>query len=231
VPEVGPDVVERAIGYPYPRPSGAFRYWPASDRTERVEAIGEDDLRGRTIVLAIGSNAAPEQLRRKFGSHPTADRPVLVVPTRLQDHDVVYAALVARYGSVPATLIERAGTTCHIHVTMLDADQLERMHETEGVGSAYELVSVDARLVEIESLGRPTRCEAYVAKAGPLLHERSPVALTAIAADGRSLRAWDQATVLATVASSVGLSTEAFIGRVTTDEVFRRAAGERLTGL
>ena len=59
-------------------------------------------------MLAIGSNAAPSQLERKFGGAVSGwPRLPAVVPCArlaLAHHDVVYCPLISSYGSVPATL-------------------------------------------------------------------------------------------------------------------------------
>src|SRR5690606_19462991 len=130
-PDAAPLDPERALGYPYERPRWSFRCWPHHDHVAPVGVLRRGELDGRAAVLAIGSNAAPDQLRRKFGSHHSGAQPIVVLRAGLRDHDVVFAAMVASYGSVPATLLEAPGTTCHVHVTFLDPAQLEHMHETE----------------------------------------------------------------------------------------------------
>lgn len=224
--ELDPETLDRALGYPYERPPGAFRYWPALDRVEPIRSVGASA--DRAPVLAIGSNAAPVQLRRKFGGHPSGRRPIEVVPAMVRDHDVVHAAMVARYGSVPATLVARPGTTCHVHVTLLDPPQLDHMHETEGLGSAYQLVRLDPRLVEAPVLGALSSVEAYVATAGPMLVHGTPVALAAIGADGRDLPAWHQAAVLEHLAHLMEMTVPQLVSVTTTDEAARRAAARLL---
>lgn len=63
---------------------------------------------GFTPVLAIGSNAAPSQLFRKYcggePSWPQLDVAVPCVRLGLVDYDVVYCPLLSSYGSIPATL-------------------------------------------------------------------------------------------------------------------------------
>ena len=228
--DLDPVSLDRALGYPYPRPRGAFRYWPAHDHVQPVVRVERDELGERTVVLAIGSNAAPAQLHRKFGADPSGGRPITVLPARVRDHDVVYAAMVARYGSVPATMVDRPGTTCHVHVTLLDPGQLERMHETEGLGRAYELVTVDPAAVQIDLMGEPAQVEAYVASAGPMLVEGEAVALAAIAADGRTLRVWHQPRVLDHLATLSGVTVEELVWRVTTDDAARTEAAGLLRG-
>ena len=53
---------------------------------------------GFTPVLALGSNAGPAQLARKFADLPHAAVPTL--KAALTGFDVVYAPLVSSYGSV-----------------------------------------------------------------------------------------------------------------------------------
>lgn len=231
-PEPPPDRpdLDRALGYPYERPPWSFRYWPVHHHVEPVGAVRRDELVERTAVLAIGSNAAPDQLRRKFGCHPSGAAPIVVVEARVSDHDVVHAAMVASYGSVPATLVERPGTTCHVHVTLLDPPQLEHMHETEGLGSAYRLDHVAPGLVEVPLLGPLDSVEAYVATRGPMLVDGSPVALAAITAEGRTLPAMHQRDVLARLATTYDLSVEELVRVLTSDRGVRREAGEILAG-
>ncbi|HEX7294079.1 MAG TPA: hypothetical protein VF259_06015, partial [Solirubrobacterales bacterium] len=91
-------VLERAIGYPWARPAGSYRLTGAGvaplaelGAAEREAAIAElgSEAAGRLPVLAIGSNAAPEALQRKF-AHFTeeGDRTVLALTGRLHDFDV-----------------------------------------------------------------------------------------------------------------------------------------------
>jgi hypothetical protein len=200
-PDAAPLDPERALGYPYERPRWSFRCWPHHDHVAPVGVLRRGELDGRAAVLAIGSNAAPDQLRRKFGSHHSGAQPIVVLRAGLRDHDVVFAAMVASYGSVPATLLEAPGTTCHVHVTFLDPAQLEHMHETEALGTAYRLEHIDPELVEVDLVGRVGSVEAYVANAGPMQLHGSPVALAAIPADGRTLPALHQPDVLARLAA------------------------------
>lgn len=53
-----------------------------------------------TPVLAVGSNAAPAQLARKFPSKRFPDGVVIpILRCVLPDFDVVYAPLISSYGS------------------------------------------------------------------------------------------------------------------------------------
>ena len=88
---------------------------------------------GRIPVLAIGSNRAPEQLRRKFPSLESLP----VEQVELLEHDVVYAARVSGYGAMPATLAHSPGTSVQVAVTWLTSAQLEMMDASEGLGVGY----------------------------------------------------------------------------------------------
>src|SRR3546814_11284374 len=69
---------------------------------------------------------------------------VEVPVTRLRAHDVdvAYAAHVAGYGAVPATLAASPGTTAELWITWLDDTALARMDATEAVGVNYDRVTV-----------------------------------------------------------------------------------------
>ena len=129
---------------------------------EGGEEDGEDNAMTMTPVLAIGSNAGPSQLARKFPreSFPAAAVPVL--RAMLRGHDVCYAPLISSYGSVTATLHEveeevepsssssssssskskstTNTTSVEVWVTFLTPDLLRRMHETE---ACYDLQRLD----------------------------------------------------------------------------------------
>ncbi|KAI8468085.1 MAG: hypothetical protein J3K34DRAFT_479333 [Monoraphidium minutum] len=94
-----------------------------------------------TPILAIGSNAGPEQLARKF---PPALFPrgavVPVIQCVLTGFDVAYAPLISSYGSATATLEASPGTEVEVFITYLTPPLQQRMHETEG---AYDLLRLD----------------------------------------------------------------------------------------
>lgn len=155
-------VAERALGYPYPRPASSFVWHAGAVHTipdaawRGVSAAGDLPVAcdrakaalrrvaeaGAAPVLAIGSNAGPAQITRKYDKeiNPAfADAAIPVIRAMLLDHDVTYAALISSYGSATATLTHTPGTAVEIYITYLTADLLERMHETE---AAYDLVTL-----------------------------------------------------------------------------------------
>ncbi|MEO3796332.1 hypothetical protein ABGB14_39555 [Nonomuraea sp. B10E15] len=87
-------------------------------------------LSARHRVVAVGSNAAPSQVRRKF-----LDRGVCgVVPMTLADVPGVapgVSAHVSRAGYVPAAPIEAPGETSRLFVLWLDERQLAALDLTE----------------------------------------------------------------------------------------------------
>lgn len=150
--------------------------------------------------MAVGSNRAPEQLRRKFGD--TATVPVTVA--RLRDHDVVYSAHMASYGSIPATLAESPGTTVTISLTWLSPAQLQRMHETEAVGVNYDFGEATTLQLDrgAERPILPIGC--YLGRRGALALDGAPVALAEVDASGRRFSAVPQPEMVARVHSSFG---------------------------
>ena len=127
------DPVQHAKSYPFSPPDHGFLY--EGGDWERLDPGRFDDERlegeGRVPVLAAGSNQSPAQLKRKYGHLADAG----MIPARrgvLHEFDVVYAAHLTGYGSVPATFPHSPGTAVTVFVLWLDEPQLARMHETEG---------------------------------------------------------------------------------------------------
>ena len=155
------DPVGRALLYPYEVPSFGYLF-----DAGYVTPIDGADFEGRVPVLAYGSNAAPEQLIRKFGTDEGVRLPVS--RASVMGIDVVYAALFARYGSVPATIHDSPGTEVFIHATWLDEAQLARMHVTEGGGEVYLYGRFPRDRVSIRDAPDPEEVFVYVATAGAL---------------------------------------------------------------
>lgn len=212
----------RALRYPYDAPAGS--YILTGGRVRPFEASATE---GRLAVLAVGSNRAPEQLRRKFGAGAAATVPVQ--RARLADFDVVYSAHVTRYGAAPAMLQHHRGAEVEIAVTWLDAEQLAVMHATEGLGTNYDFgVIEDIRLVLDDGRTRDA-VHLYIGRRG---HARTraddpaATALTAIACAGRGWSERDVPEMLAWLRARIApeLSFEDFVDRLATDSGFRAAA-------
>ncbi|MGY6501503.1 MAG: hypothetical protein ACXIVQ_11515 [Acidimicrobiales bacterium] len=220
------DAWVRARDYPYDRPSGSFLFDPDTG-VRPLTAPPEACTDGRTAVLAVGSNAAPTQLARKFAGSG-APGGFAVVAVSVSDHDSVFAAMVAGYGSVPATLAPSPGTQCHLHVTLLDGAQLERMNETESVGVAYDLVKVRAAVAWPDGWEAPGPLLAYVARTGVATVGGDPVALAAIPADRRRHDAWSEEQMLAHAGGLVGLGPRELVAACIADAGLRREVGAAL---
>lgn len=164
----------RAKGYPYPRPTGSFLFrnglayelrtrWQGINHLEHMSVHDSDNGCSRTVgelcggqvrsagdftpVLAIGSNASPQQLARKYPADLFPEGITIpVVECILEDFDVVYAPSVSTYGSCPATLEHSPGTAVRIWVTYLQPKALQRMHETEGTYNLLRLSKVRLHL-------------------------------------------------------------------------------------
>jgi hypothetical protein len=187
------------LQYPFDVPSHSFLWSPRGVEPLSPSRRVSDVSAGRRPVLAIGSNASPGQLSRKFADERFTDpaspqSTIPVLTATVEDVDVVYGAHLASYGSLPATLLDTPGALAHVFITWLTDTQLERMNETEGLGDAYRLRPVNA-----------VRCHgalvdstvSYVTMAGSCILGGTPLALAAIQAPGSprprgtQLQAWD----------------------------------------
>lgn len=151
---------------------------------------------GRLPVLAIGSNRAPVQLRRKFPDleYLPLERVVL------RDHDVVYAARVSGYGAMPATLTRSPGTCVDVAVTWLTPEQLVVMDASEGLGSGYFWADIPVASIRRETSSPLANLGCYVAARGVWREDGRPFALRAVAATGRRYAALSSREILARMA-------------------------------
>jgi hypothetical protein len=188
------DVVERALGYPYGAPSGPFIQL-GHQTLDPAEL--EIDRAARTPVLAYGSNAAPRVLSRKLA---LTDQPVLVVPARFCEFDVVYSAHISPYGAIPATLQRSPGTEVRVHVIYMTDAQIGVISATEPNYRPQLLEDIECRLEDGEGL---SEVSAYISRHGCLLVDGSEVALDAVSATGRTLAAMSEPEVMEQVRSSL----------------------------
>jgi hypothetical protein len=214
-------VVGWAQSYPFDLPIGSYTY--RDGREQPFEAIGD----GRRPIVAIGSNAAPSQLRRKLGLCPEG---IPVTRALLRDHAVVYAAHFTAYGSLPATLAHQPGSVAWVFVTWLSERQIGVMHESEGVGERYALLEVEAGMVEDEQVGRLRDAGVYVSRSGALVHRRHPIRLAEIPTLGCRLPALTQRAALrwAHARLAPGLGFTAFVYRLVIDAAYRRKSNAAL---
>jgi hypothetical protein len=174
-----------AFSYPFAIPEGSYLFQDGA----ALPLPADENFRGRTPVLAVGSNQSPEQLARKF-AHMKG--PVRCPVTRcwLGDFDVVHATHVTRYGAIPGNLHPAPGARVRLSVTWFDPEQLAVVHETELTGENYVFGRLEGAKVQIESGGAmpglfAPELYAYVSLEGVLNRDGKPLGLAALAAEGR----------------------------------------------
>ncbi len=209
--------VLRALRYPYDIPTQAYCL-----RGGQVVPFTPGDRAGRTPVLAYGSNQSPERLREKF---PQSAAVVPVQRGRLADHDVVFAAHLASYGAVPASLRHVVGTTVAVAVTWLDDGQLLAMHETEVASGNYVYGRLGGMRMTLDDGFELAEVGAYFGARGHLAVDGGVVALSAVAATGRRYPAMSQESVLEHVRGQLApdCSLAAFVHETADDADVRRA--------
>ena len=124
------------LQYPFGQPEHDC-VWSRGDVLDLAAWRGAG-LAGRAPVLAIGSNASPQQLGRKFTPEVvdglgSEDGDIPILRASAFGIDVVYGAYISSYGAIPATAVQ-AGPEARVEVwlTWLTPAQLERMDCTEG---------------------------------------------------------------------------------------------------
>lgn len=216
--------LEIAKGYPYEAPARSYLF-----RDSEVHPIGRADFRGRTPVVAHGSNRAPVQLARKFGHLSGRDSEIPVTYVWLHGYDVVYSAHVTHYGALASTLQAAAGCRVRVALNWLDGAQLERMHETEG---NYTFGTLAGARISAEDGPAVSGDDVtmYLSDHGCLHHEGAPVALAAVPAQGRLHRALWQTEMQEIVRrrSDSERDLDAFILAAITDDAERWRRIDRL---
>ena len=153
---------ERAINYPYLTPDYAYSFF----KGKFIQGI-HLDLEKRIPVLSVGSNRAPMQLKRKF----SINQDLCVTPAVLYNSDIVYAASISAYGSIPATQWPSINAEVELNVLWLTQEQLNVMHLTEAVGIAYNFVKMNSGTVKIKDFEFNGDVYGYVSVAGSLPFE------------------------------------------------------------
>lgn len=208
--------------YPYEIPQRAFTL-----RGDAVAAFDPRERAGRTAVLGYGSNQAPQRLRQKFSE---SNAVVPVQRATLADHDVVFAAHLAVYGAVPASLRHVAGTTVAVAVTWLDDGQLTAMHETEVATGNYVFARLHGVHVMLDDGVVLDEVGVYLGERGHLDVDGDVAALAAVPATGRRLREMtqDEALELVRARLAPGHSLADFVAHTVADHGLRR---ERIAAL
>ncbi len=209
------EVTAHALRYPFDPPHHSFVFYngaPAPLLSFDSRAIGECfvDLgegprrlsevagdAGRTPVLALGSNAAPEQLARKFMTRTTIEPEVIpVVRAQLADFDVVFSGHFTSYGSVPATLLHLPGSEVGVHITYLTEAQLSVMHASEAAGRNYAFVRLHGLRLTTEFGETLASAHCYISQHDMLIDGGSAMGLASSTVAGSALPRLDQAGIL-----------------------------------
>jgi len=212
-----------AKGYPFEIPGACVLY---EDGQSTVLSAGDAAIatRGRVPVIGCGSNQSPAQIARKYSAFPAGTR-IPMQRARLAHFDVVYSAHITAYGAIAATLQHVERTEVAVAVLWLDPDQLAHMHTTESPGENYAYVRMERIDLALADGRRLDAAWAYNSLHGCLLDGGEEVALAAVPAHARRLRAHDQEAMLAAVHRRVGHEDDldSFILANVHDPTVRRA--------
>ena len=192
-------VVAWALSYPFERPLGSYVFDGTDDIPLTAYLSGHkisysELISGREPVLAVGSNASPSQLRRKFDSYGLSGE-IPVIKAVLSGFDSVYSAHIAGYGSIPATLVSSPGTEVELFVTFLNEGQLYAMDISEGAAREngnYERIRLGGVRLVLDSGEVLDEAFSYQSRKGALVLDGQSVALVAIIATGRKFPAMTQ---------------------------------------
>jgi hypothetical protein len=197
--EYTPAAFDHALAYPWERP--ARSYLLREDTVELLDARGGAERRAvlerflaRTPLLAIGSNGAPDVLRRKFAHFDHSDdRDALVITGHLRDFDVGASAHLAGYGALPATLFPSPGTAVRTAILWLTEPQFTQLVWTE---LSYAIGTLHTRFTADDAEFDVAEVVAFVSRFGTLCIDGEPVALAAVPARERTARALTQRQLL-----------------------------------
>ncbi len=153
---------EKAINYPYKAPTTSFTF-----KNGKFYQGIHISLKDRVPIISIGSNRSPYQLKNKFGSKEN----LCVIPAKLYNSVVVYAASMSAYGSIPATQWPCEGSVSKLNLLWLNQDQLQIMHLSEGLGIAYNYVELDKNTVTIQEEDYSGPVFGYISTRGGYLFD------------------------------------------------------------
>ncbi len=212
----------RAFLYPYVAPDHDFLF--KAGQSIRMEMADAHHLsRGRTPVLAVGSNRAPVQLTRKF-THQNISDEIPVTHGWIDNHDIVYSAHMTGYGAFPATLAPSPGTRVRIAITWLTPRQLGHMHVTESVPAHYSFQQLHGRDIDLDCGLSPDHVGIYQSVSGHVFGAGETFALSAVKAKARRFKALSQWDMIQHVGKLVGYANSpAFVLRAIDDVTFRRS--------
>ena len=214
---------DRAIKYPYFAPDYCFSFY----KGKFVEGISVD-LSNRIPVLSVGSNRSPYQLKKKF----SLNQDICVTPATLYDSDVVFAASLSSYGSMPATQWPSKGTEVDLNVLWLNEEQLEIMHQSEALGVAYNFVKLKLDTVKIKDFKYVKQIYGYISIAGVFsFNENKPKRLSVINAKNVKLRGSSEKKALLSLIYCLGIEENKlskWVHKVINNKNYRISLHEKL---
>lgn len=140
-------LLTRAFSYPYAAPPSPVVFSHGRLHGLRSVLRMDVDRDGFTHIdgigpclplLAVGSNASNSALRRKFGARAVS---LVQGPVSLPGYTRAHSAHIARYGALPATLME-AKTALRSYLQFVPLKQLAALDASEAVGVNYERVGL-----------------------------------------------------------------------------------------
>jgi hypothetical protein len=193
-----------SLRYPWERPAGSFALrggevtllddLPLPDR----EALVREFASERYPLVSFGANGAPARLQERFAefSEP-ADRDVLVLSGWLHEVDVCAQPAPTPFGWVPGVLIASPGTAVRASVLWLTPTQLTQLVKAE---LSYRFGRLDRAHFLMDEAGVDVEdLFAFVSRIGAMRVGGEPIALAAVPATGRSIRAMTQEQLLETI--------------------------------
>lgn len=141
-----------------------------------LRARGLEASADRTLVVAVGSNAAPSVLLRKFHRRGASTVVPLILGTA-QGIGLGYSAHVSKQGFVAATPFADPTGSVSLVGALLDAEQLDALDRTEPNYRRLRLAATDYPYVISGSGERPAYWSVYESIHGVLCIDGQPVRL------------------------------------------------------
>ena len=214
---------DRAVGYPYFAPDYSFSFY----KGEFVKGICLD-LDKRIPILSVGSNRSPYQLKKKF----SLDQDISVTPATLYDSDIVYAASLSAYGSMPATQWPCIGSKVDLNVLWLNESQLDIMHLSEALGVAYNFVKLKLGTVKIKEFEWKKEIYGYVSIPGVFsFNNNIPKRLSALNAKNTKLEGMYESEALIYLKNYLDVKNKnllEWLEKVINDKIYRLGIHEIL---
>lgn len=194
--------LERAIGYPWQRGHNSFllRDQIAGPIEPAEAALLTSSSPQRIPLIAFGANAAAKPLAQKLSALPDNEREVPVFAGYLQDYALGFSPHLTIYGSLPATLLARAGERLRTSLLLVTEAQFRVLTWTE---FNYLLAAIPAGSFEPDlPIKIPQPIYAYVSRHGALAID-GDVPTMSLAEEGQAAGASSQIEALRFAARTV----------------------------